>query len=195
MFKEYLKLNDYYAKFCWLAPDGTTHEEHFSLSDASLDALQNNKGYLLNAPVLRASFCGSPIPYSVLKNRSVASYMFREMLTVYKSIQRSIQQGNEENMPGIYVCGGMYPSKANPLNKVFGLEHPGNELPYVYVGEPWHPCVCVYRLTEDGCAIKVREAASCGGYASTLTGPMKVELSQETIQKIQLSMQQRNMHH
>ena len=192
MFKEYLKLNDYYAKFYWLAPDGITHEEHFSLSDASLEALQNNEGYLLNAPVLRASFCGSPIPYSVLKNRSVTSYMFREMLTVYKNIQRSIQQGNEEFMPDIYVCGGMYSSNY-PLNKVFGLEHPGNELPYVYIGEPWRPCVCVYRLTEDGRAVKVREAAACIGCASVLTGPMAIKLSQEMIEKIQLSLQQRSL--
>lgn len=189
MFKEYLKLNDYYAKFCWLDPNGMEHEEHFTLTDNSLNELRNSKGYLLNAPILRASFCNSPIPYFALQNRSVTSYMFKEMLTVYQNIQKSIQQGSEEFMPDIYVCGGMYPSKAAPLNKVFGLEHPGNGLPYVYIGEPWHPCVCVYQLTEDGCAVKVRDAAACGGYASVLTGPMKMELSQQTIKNIQLSLQ------
>lgn len=190
MFKEFLRVEKCHAKFCWQRPDGTSHEERFLMTAAAMDKLEHSKGYQLNAPVLRASFCGSPIPASFLQNRPINSYAFQDMVEVFRRIMKAFTDGNEEILPDIYVTGGMYPSEVNPYEKVFGLERPSKKsLPYVYVGMPWHPTVCIYQLREDGYAVMVKDSTSCGGYNSALFGPMKVKLSDELIQRVQLSLQ------
>ena len=137
MFYELVNQQRVKAGIRFITPDGKSEEYVSPMGAMTEEYIVKRFGDVLDLVVEAASLCAFP------------AYNKREGAKTVRQVIGQLQAAVREESffkNKLFVTGGYY----GP-NQDWGMVHPSRSegYPYVYVGLPWAPNECVYRITED----------------------------------------------